>query len=196
MFYSGYQQSDLRGVSEFKVENNLTLPESFSIQNQINSPHDQGSLGICVSVCVSDICRYLYRGQGKEWNHPLSYFYDKRQDTSLDGMTPREALEIAVSDGFIKSFARVGNAAAIEHSILANGPVMIGLPVWGSFRDEFWTQLYGDSLEGYHAVTLVGYGKKSFVLRNSWGLEFGYSGYVDFPKEDLVEATEAWTVFS
>lgn len=200
MFSSGYQMSDLTDMVEYSPEvRPVLLPRKYSMKKQIDSPHDQGLLGICVSVCVSDICKYVYRGKkGIEWKNELSYFYDRREDKGLDGMSPREALDIAIKDGFIKSYAKVGSLLVIQHCILSNGPVILCLPVWGSYKDQFWQKSYGDELEGYHAVTLIGYDKDkgTLTLRNSWGLSYGFSGYSTFPVEDLKYTTEAWTVFA
>lgn len=198
MFYSGYVQSDLFDVPTYNSNSQpVELPSEFSMVDQMDSPHDQGNLGICASVCVSDICKYLFRGQNKSWGYGLKYFYDCRENKSIDGMTPREALQIAEEDGFIRSYALLRNILDIKHSIVANGPVLIGVPVWGSFKDEFWnSDDPSDRVEGYHAVTLVGYTEDSFILRNSWGLTYGISGYVEFPVEDISNVIEAWTVFS
>ena len=197
MFNSGFVESDLTGISTFNpLVTPVGQPRQYSIQNQIEKPHDQGNRGICVSVCVTDMCKYLYKGLNKPWVRSLDYFYNSRKDTSVDGMSPREAFDRALNDRCIKSFAFLRNVLAIKHCILANGPVMLCMPVYNSLRTNFWDYEVGDSLEGHHAVTVVGYNVEGFILRNSWGLSYGNKGYSVFPYTALGKVKEAWTVFS
>ncbi len=189
----GYIESDLRGVSEY-VAPKTTLPSKYDMKNQMDSPCDQGNRGICVSVCVSNMCDYLFRGQGKRWQNGLDYFYNKRQYKNIDGMSPRDAFEIAQKDNFIKSFAKVGNIDSVKHAILANGPVLIALPVYNTARDNFWEKYHGEDCTGGHAVTLVGFDNKGFALRNSWGVTYGDNGYGFFPFDNLKDVLEAWTI--
>lgn len=50
-----------------------------------------------------------------------------------------------------------------------------------------------DKRKGGHAVTVVGYNKKGFILRNSWGSNWGDNGYVIFPYSDFGMQWEIWT---
>lgn len=198
MFNSGYLQSDLDGTLELPVPKQIEgkIPREYSIVDQIDSPHDQGYNNICVSVCVNDMCKYLCRGTGKPWTRTLGYFFNSRKDRSIDGMTPREALEIALRDKSIKSYARLTSYLSICYAILINGPVLIGLPVYDLDREDFWNKQGKQSVFGYHAVTLVGYNTDYFTLRNSWGMSYGLDGYGIFPISDLNSITESWTIFS
>jgi C1A family cysteine protease len=48
----------------------------------------------------------------------------------------------------------------------------------------------------YHAIALIGYNdnKKTFLLKNSYGTEWGNGGYIDISYNDLSNALlEAWT---
>jgi len=54
---------------------------------------------------------------------------------------------------------------------------------------------------GGHAVLAVGYddGKKRFIVRNSWGAEWGAAGYFTLPYPYLLDANLAddfWTIKS
>ena len=198
MFNSGFLESDLTNISyiESSREQKVEFPDKYSIVEQLDTPHDQGYRGICVSVCVTDICKHIYQGQGKVWDQDLDFFYNGRSDKSLDGMSPREALEIACNQGFIKSFAFPKNVLDVQKCIFANGPVMVGLPVYSTERPDFWNDYYGTlDLLGYHAVTLVGYDTSGFTLRNSWGTGYGHKGYSVLHYTAFGRITEAWTVF-
>ena len=74
-----------------------------------------------------------------------------------------------------------------------NGPCFGALPVF-SDRDKFWEKTYGDIFMGYHAIAIVGYDEDGFIIRNSWGDNFGDNGYVTIPYNDFKELIEIWTV--
>lgn len=192
----GCFESNMEGVEIIETVPQIALPKNYSVQDQMDGPHDQGYLGSCVSMCMSDMCKYLFRGTKQVWDKPLEYFYNEREVRYIDGMSPREALDIAVRDGFIKSFAALHSSLPLKHSILNNGPCMICLPVYDTSRDKFWQKRPGENLVGYHAVTFVGYTPDYYVLRNSWGLDFGTKGYTTFENSDLNQILEIWTIFS
>ncbi len=48
---------------------------------------------------------------------------------------------------------------------------------------------------GGHAFAIVGYNNRGFVVQNSWGTEWGYSGFAILTYEDWVEnGNDAWAV--
>jgi C1A family cysteine protease len=74
-----------------------------------------------------------------------------------------------------------------------NGPCIGALPVFNSTRTEFWNKSYGD-LEGYHAVAIVGYTEDGFIIRNSWGTQYGEDGYSFIKNKDFNNFLEIWTI--
>jgi hypothetical protein len=51
----------------------------------------------------------------------------------------------------------------------------------------------GRKTEGGHAFAIVGYGRRGFVVQNSWGLDWGYSGFALLPYEDwLANGSDVW----
>jgi C1A family cysteine protease len=76
-----------------------------------------------------------------------------------------------------------------------NGPCFGALPVY-NFYNAFWQKDYGDELEGLHAVSIVGYTKDSFIIRNSWGKSYGKDGYYELKNEDINNFIELWTIIS
>lgn len=173
-----------------------TIPEKYDIRDEMRSPIDQGNRGICVSVCVSDMLRYRYLFKGEKYKHRDDFFYNHRSDKSVDGMSPRNAFEIARSHSFISSYATLKNLLAMRVAIAANGPVLVALPVY-TYEGDFWRKTSGNII-GYHAVTLVSYDDiaQQFYLRNSWGPAWELGGFTTFPYSDVDSVLEAWTVFS
>src|SRR5262249_28015128 len=50
----------------------------------------------------------------------------------------------------------------------------------------------GPAITG-HAVAIVGYTEKGFIIQNSWGEEWGQRGFALLPYEDyLIHATDVW----
>lgn len=198
-FNSGCIKSDLSGAPIYRMSNTIVMPKIFDLQGQLNPIIDQGNRGICVSACMTDIVKYIFAGyRGKKYNKNVDFYYNKRADKTVDGMTPRDACEIAVANGLVKSYALVKSMLAIKMAIMSNGPVMICLPVYDTTRPFFWRKPEGRNAIGYHAVTFVGYNDatREFILRNSWGESWEMGGYTFFPYDDVKYIREAWTIFS
>ena len=195
MFNSGFVKSITFGIPSFSVEAEK-LPKSYNTQEELVAPIDQGSKGICVSVCVTDMVRYAFKVAGKTYKKHLDFYYNHRSDKSIDGMTPRNAFEIAQAYSLVRSYATIKTLEATKAAIIANGPVLIALPVYNHYSD-FWNADKDASPIGYHAVTLVGYDDKEedFILRNSWGSLWGLNGYSYFPYKHFTKVIEAWTLF-
>jgi len=114
----------------------------------------------------------------------LSYFRLDQAD-----MTPAQVLDR------VKRFAAAGY------------PSMFGFSVYnfGNADGEFEFPKPSDSLQGGHAVDVVGYdddrvisGKKGALkIRNSWGVGWGESGYGWLPYEYVLQglAVDFWSVF-
>jgi C1A family cysteine protease len=65
--------------------------------------------------------------------------------------------------------------------LVARGPIMTGMAVYTDLFDYesgVYEQTYGD-LVGYHAICIVGYNDSGgyWIVKNSWGPNFGESGY-------------------
>ena len=48
-------------------------------------------------------------------------------------------------------------------------------------------------LLGGHCVTIVGYNKKEFIIRNSWGTGWNNGGYTTYPYNQFGVHWEIWT---
>ena len=56
-----------------------------------------------------------------------------------------------------------------------------------------WDQHEGEKKLGGHAMTVVGYDKTSFIIRNSWGRFWEKDGYCSYPFEDWGSHYEIWS---
>lgn len=90
---------------------------------------------------------------------------------------------------------------------LASGnPFIFGFTVYESFESDQVRQTghaslpaWGERPIGGHAVMAVGYddAKQWFLIRNSWGLEWGMKGYFTLPYSYLIQsglAADFWTI--
>ena len=125
-----------------------------------------------------------------------------KKTTDGDGMQFTDAFDILKKDGVktkkgifkIGQPMRIMNALALKFAIVANGPCVGALPVYNSTGvDEFWNPKNGN-LEGYHAISIVGYNEKGFIIRNSWGGSYGKDGYAFLPNEHMNLFLEIWTI--
>lgn len=94
----------------------------------------------------------------------------------------------------------------VKRTLLDGFPVAFGFPVYDSietvgepdFVIPFPTP--GDRLIGGHAVLAVGYDDETqaLIIRNSWGLGWGFQGYAFLPYAYVTRAlaTDFWSVFN
>ena len=94
----------------------------------------------------------------------------------------------------IDKYAKVGSEMILKQALIINGPCVAGLPVYNSYRTNFWEKYKNDEFEGGHAVSIVGYNETGFIIRNSWGIRYGDNGYSIIPYEDFKYFTEIWTI--
>ena len=91
----------------------------------------------------------------------------------------------------IKSYARIYTINNLKISLFKNGPCLIAFPVY-NYGDNFWIA-NNDTLIGGHAVILVGYNKDGFIVRNSWGQNWGDKGYSIYKFQDWGSHWEIWS---
>lgn len=202
MFNSGFEPSIIDGSElKYEINNNEGIPEEFSYMKQMPDVLNQGSQPICIPCSISAFLEYkLSLKSGKIQNSKFNLFdiFNSRT-TKGEGMTFKEAFKYVINtgakykDGHIKfsKYFIINNLIQLRHAIYANGPCLVGLPVYNE-SEEFWKPS-GECI-GYHAVAIVGYDKNGFILRNSWGTSYGYNGYSYITNEDINKTREIWTL--
>jgi len=104
----------------------------------------------------------------------------------------------------VSGYARVYDVDSMKQAIWKHGAAYIALPVYNdntnfalpvySDNTNFWIEHEGDKLMGGHAMAIIGWNTKGFILRNSWGREWGSDGYTIMPYKDWEVAWEAWFI--
>jgi C1A family cysteine protease len=106
------------------------------------------------------------------------------------------------------AYKRLNNANIIElKSALAQGfPFVCGVSLYESFESDYVAQTgvvsmpgVNEQMLGGHAICCVGYNdhSKMFIMRNSWGPEWGVKGYFFMPYSYLTNlnlADDFWVV--
>jgi C1A family cysteine protease len=112
-----------------------------------------------------------------EWVYDISKFTERPTDTVYQQALGNVALE----------YQRVPRDLDQMKTILASGyPFVIGFSVYSHFESREMAQngmlalpAQDETILGGHAVLVVGYddSKNSFIVRNSWGKDWGLDGY-------------------
>ena len=203
----GFLQSELDGTELVfgAPTEHKHLPQTFSYKRFMPSIINQGAESICVPCSISAYINWrenLYDGSKKDNKVDYHQIYNCRTNQG-EGMSFKEALHFLRHSGVntkvglkkIDKYAMVQDYSALKYAIVANGPCIGALPVF-SGRPEFWKKEAGDGFFGLHAIAIIGYNKDGFIIRNSWGEEFGNKGYSTLKYEDVYQLIEAWTMFS
>jgi hypothetical protein len=91
----------------------------------------------------------------------------------------------------IERYSMVKSIESLKQALLLNGPCIGGMYVKDNNKTEFWI---GNQNNGGHAIAIVGYDKKGFIIRNSWGKNYGNRGYATLKYEDFHCLLECWTI--
>ena len=107
----------------------------------------------------------------------------------------------------VLSYQRVTRSLnQMKGCIASGGPFVFGFTVYESFEDEAVAKTgklnmpaANEKVVGGHAVLAVGYNdsSKRFIVRNSWGSDWGMSGYFTIPYDYLMNgdlSDDFWTI--
>ena len=206
-FVYGWTPSKLDGTeSKFIEPKNIKIPNEYSYVNNLPIIENQGNTNMCVVYALSAHLDWNYnidhgvnnKSSVKIDKHKL---YDIRENKLEDsGMTFKEALDflkkkgITSKNGLIKidKYLKVNSFLALKYALIMNGPCVAGLYVRNPDANDFWNG--GSTIYGGHAVAIVGYNEKGFIIRNSWGTSYGEGGYFILKYEDFNKIIECWTI--
>jgi len=106
----------------------------------------------------------------------------------------------------ITSYQSLSSISDMKHSLSEGFPFCFGFTVYNSFESEETAQTgivkmpsFLDSCVGGHAVLAVGYSdaEQMFIIRNSWGSDWGLQGYFKLPYLYISNpnlASDFWTI--
>lgn len=130
----------------------------------------------------------LKRGCCTEDTLPYVVVKDENATAEIPLAAEEEAAKYKIS-----SYARIYTIDELKTALFQSGVCYVAFPVY-DVRPEFWRKKTTESvLKGGHAVAIVGYNNEGFILRNSWGEDYGDNGYVIYPYEDFGQHWDIWT---
>lgn len=180
-----------QGTKTQTITKTVELPEYYMIP--MGQVYDQGSSSMCAVYALADLMERAYN---------VKKSFDRKELYNLrstkDGMMLSELFSLAKEHGFtgkqetykVHEYFRIGTSKDIQKAIVSMLGVIIGIPVY-NYGESFWL---GDKLLGYHAVPLVGYSNRGFIIKNSWGSQWANNGTTTLPYEEVEGSVmEAWT---
>ena len=106
--------------------------------------------------------------------------------TALDGVCKFSSTKVIATVSSYVSIPK-GDETALANAILNKGPVAVAIYASSQAFSYYKSGVYYDptgcdAKQADHAVTAVGYGTLNglnyYIVRNSWGISWGMSGYV------------------
>lgn len=199
---------------------NVKLPEKLDHRQNLQPIRDQGTQGSCAAQTGACIKEWQEKidVEFDEWMSP-QFIYNLREYDG-EGMTcrglmsilqkigsvperlfpygetmsePSEELKNKAENYRIKNYAKVNTIEELKTSLTKSGPALIAVPVYNYGKRMWKSTSEFNQLLGGHAMTIAGYNKDGFIIRNSWGKDWGDNGYTTFPYEDWGWQWEVWT---
>lgn len=115
-------------------------------------------------ICAESLCPY-------EDKAPIPYF--------MTNFSEREHADASRNKSL--NYARIDNDLEMKGALMAYGPVLIGVPVYKNWFDAKINATgciptpIGEPIAG-HAMVVIGWDRDQFIVRNSWGSDWGIKG--------------------
>lgn len=202
----------LCGVVHFDWINNMTSPMPPSLnepelmgsrlflyynERMLENTIDEDS-GALLSDGVKCLVKYGICLES-EWEYDISKFKQK----------PPQSCYINALKHVVLEYSNIMNdITSMKTSLYHHYPFVVGIAVYESFESrnvaltgKVPMPKKGEQLLGGHAVVCVGYddSKKVWIMRNSWGNEWGDNGYFYLPYEYLLDSnlsSDLWNIKS
>jgi len=207
---------DLRDwhVSSFLTSDNPS--ESYLCPNLLPA-RNQGKQGTCAAQTAACMKEWQEnRDYGYSGYMSPQFVYNNRSNKTTSGMHSRDVMRILNSVGIvyeddyvygsttdfspalldmaknhvISGYAKVDSIEELKSSLKQNGPCLIAFPVY-NHGERMW--IPDGVRQGGHAMTVVGYDKDGFIIRNSWGPGWGQGGNCVYPYTEWGHHWEIWT---
>lgn len=201
----------------------LSLPKVYDPRLKLLDVIDQGAQGSCVACSTAALKEIQEKKNVGFQDYMSPQFVYNNRNWSGDGMFSRDSMSILYKKGIVPEeeypYGTFGTPDSIHHSILEkaanyrvkgyayvstietakaaifrSGGCIATFSVYNA-RPGFWkASSPKEAPQGMHAVCLVGWNDRGFIIRNSWGESFGDKGYTILPYEDWGLRSEVWTL--
>lgn len=201
----GCKPSKIDGTEQiYSIKQGIKIPEAYTYEPYMSPILNQGNESTCVPCSISAHLNWNYNITVKtnkiDNGINIKEIYNIRADKNAEGMTIKEALHYLYKHGVstkvgpmkIRKYALLKSEISLKQAILMNGPCLAALRVY-NFGYEFWDKNLGE-YQGGHCISIIGWNKNGFIIRNSWGASWGNKGYTLIPYEDFSQFLEMWTI--
>jgi len=131
------------------------------------------------------------------WPYNINVFTEKPSNDCYEMATKHKSVK----------YARVKQTLEELRECVSSGfPIVFGFTVYESFESDAVAKTgimpmpkKDESIVGGHAVSVVGFTDKTFIVRNSWGDSWGDKGYFYMPNEFITNvdyANDFWVIHS
>ncbi|MBK5202095.1 MAG: C1 family peptidase [Prolixibacteraceae bacterium] len=197
----------------------VALPEIVDYRPVMFPIRDQGSQGSCAAMSGAAMKEWQEHID-VNMNDYMSpqFIYNNRENINEEGMYMRDLMEVLKEKGDctesvfpygtkglpsievlmnaslykISNYGSIDTINDLKTSLFSNGPCVIAIPVY-NYTERMWFKNKGEYLLGGHALCVVGYNKEGFIIRNSWGADWGKEGYCVMSYDDFGMQYELWT---
>tara|TARA_B110000967_G_C18795337_1_gene515452 strand:- start:63 stop:893 length:831 start_codon:yes stop_codon:yes gene_type:complete len=204
------------------IYKNIVNDIEFDLRPSLRPIRDQGGQGTCAAHVASCMKEWQEK-KDYNFNDYMSpqFIYNNRQNQDTDGMFGRDVMQIMYKIGSveelnykygkiepvadisadyftqalnhkIKAYAQVNNINTLKQALKINGPCYISFPVYNN-STKLWKQRGDEVVLGGHAMTVVGYTPVGFIIRNTWGVNWGDGGYCIYDYLEWGAHWEVWT---
>lgn len=201
----------------------IDLPEVFDPRKDLLPIRNQGSQGSCLAQAITSIKEIQERKNinFEDYFSP-QFIYNNRENQSIDGMYPRDSMKILYHKGVpveedypygivekpedikkditdkannyrIRGYAFISTVNTLKAAIYKSGGAIVSFPVYSSIPNFWKAKNPEEKSNGAHAVSIIGWNKDGFILRNSYGSKYGDEGYIIYPYSDWGSHWEIWT---
>lgn len=194
-----------------------TLPPTLDHRPKLRPVRDQGSTSTCaaqVAACIKEFHERIDTDNAMDFS--AQFVYDRRANHPGDGMHGRDVMNILLKAGdapeslhpfrgdprpaaadkaklyTIKEYAQVDTVEGVKRALFRDGPCYVSFPVY-NHGTKMWKARDGETMTGGHAMTIVGYTRTGFIIRNSWGADWGDKGHCEYPFAEFGAHWEIWT---
>lgn len=203
---------------------NKQLPSSLDYRSELLPVRNQETDGVCVGLAGACIKEWQEKQDINFNEYMSGQFLYNLRSSGHQAMTGMDLMKILKKYGIIpekyypsgkketlkqmsrqhlvrakqfriESYAKVVSIVGLKRALIENGPAFISMPVFEFHNEHFWRPIKSHQLRiGGQALVVVGYNKKGFWLRNSWGDKWAQKGYTLYPYSDWGMHWDIWTL--